>query len=197
MTKRQNVKSCNNITTNAHEKDKDFLTEGEVGQLLKAAKNTRYSIRNQLLITMMYKHGLRVSEVINIKLSDLNLNTSRIWIRRLKGGLSVEHPIPGEELRLIRKYLRTKENELPWLFINERNLPLTRQAVNYMISSVSKIAGLNNLSPHTLRHSCGYYMASNEYHQRIIQDYLGHRDPKHTARYTRIAGKKFEGIWKK
>jgi integrase len=195
MTKQQNVKSCNNITTNAHEKDKDFLTEGEVGQLLKAAKNTRYSIRNQLLITMMYKHGLRVSEVINIKLSDLNLNTSRIWIRRLKGGLSVEHPIPGEELRLIRKYLRLRENNLPWLFINERNLPLTRQAVNYIIFSVSNKAGIENVSPHTLRHSCGYYLANKGYQQRIIQDYLGHRDPKHTALYTRISGKMFDGIW--
>lgn len=195
MTKRQNVKSCNNITTNAHEKDKDFLTEGEVGQLLKAAKNTRYSIRNQLLITMMYKHGLRVSEVINIKLSDLNLKTSRIWIKRLKGGLSVEHPIPGEELRLIRKYLRLRENNLPWLFINERNLPLTRQAVNYIISSVSKKANIPNIHPHTLRHSCGYYLANKGYQQRIIQDYLGHRDPKHTALYTRISGKMFDGIW--
>ena len=197
MTNQQNVKSCNNITTNAHEKRKDYLTEEEVKRLLKAVKKTRYPIRNKLLIMMMYKHGLRVSEVIDIKYSDLNLKNSRIWVKRLKGGLSVEHPIPGEELRLIRKYLRLRKNKLPWLFTNERQQPLTRQAVNYIISSASKIAGLDNVSPHTLRHSCGYYMANNEYHQRIIQDYLGHRDPKHTARYTRIAGKKFEGIWSK
>lgn len=195
MIKRHNVKSFHNVTTNSHEKEKDFLTHNEVSQLIKESKKTRYPIRNQLLITMMYKHGLRVSEVINIKISDINLKTSRIWIKRLKGGLSVEHPIPGDELRCIRKYLRIRNSKLPWLFINERMQPLTRQAVNYIISSVSNKADLKNVTPHTLRHSCGYYMAENKYHQRVIQDYLGHRDSKHTALYTRIVGKRFEDIW--
>jgi len=50
--------------------------------------------------------------------------------------------------------------------------------------------------PHTLRHSCGYHLANQGSDLRTIQDYLGHRDPKHTVHYTRIAGQRFEGLWK-
>ncbi len=81
---------------------------------------------------MMYRHGLRVSEAINIKLKE-----SRLWIERLKNGLSVEHPIAGDELRAIKRYLRARKDNLPWLFVNERNLPLTRQAVNYIIKTAA------------------------------------------------------------
>ncbi len=50
--------------------------------------------------------------------------------------------------------------------------------------------------PHMLRHSCGYYLADRGTDLRTMQDYLGHRDPKHTAHYTRVAGHRFEGLWK-
>ena len=49
--------------------------------------------------------------------------------------------------------------------------------------------------PHMLRHSCDFALANRGYDLRLIQDYLGHRDPKHTVRYTRTVGKRFEGLW--
>ena len=52
------------------------------------------------------------------------------------------------------------------------------------------------LHPHMLRHSCGFYLANRGYDLRLIQDYLGHRDPKHTVHYTRVAGSPFEGLWR-
>jgi type 1 fimbriae regulatory protein FimB len=56
-------------------------------------------------------------------------------------------------------------------------------------------ADLGKLHPHMLRHSCGFYLANQGYDLRLIQDYLGHRDPKHTVCYTRIASSRFEGLW--
>ena len=56
--------------------------------------------------------------------------------------------------------------------------------------------GLLNVHPHTLRHSCGYYLADKGTDLRTMQDYLGHRDPRHTVHYTRVAGRRFEGLWK-
>ena len=50
-------------------------------------------------------------------------------------------------------------------------------------------------SPHMLRHSCGFYLANKGYDLRLIQDYLGRREPKHTAHYTRTAAYRFEGLW--
>lgn len=58
---------------------------------------------------------------------------------------------------------------------------MTRSAVNYLIGVAGESAGLKNVHPHLLRHSCGYYLASTGVDLRTMQDYLGHRDPKHTV----------------
>ncbi len=172
----------------------DFLTPAEVDQLLAAAKHGRHGVRDYALLLMMYRHGYRVSELCSTRLTDLSLDTARIWVRRVKGGLSTEHPLDGEELRAIKRYLSTKNLNLPWLFTSERDTPMTRQAVNYIIGQAGKRACLE-VHPHILRHSCGYCLANRGYDQRLIQDYLGHRDPRHTAHYTRTAGVRFEGLW--
>ena len=57
-------------------------------------------------------------------------------------------------------------------------------------------AGLGSVHPHMLRHACGFYLANQGYDLRLIQDYLGHRDPKHTVHYTRVVGSRFEGLWR-
>ena len=120
MPKRRSVKSRAAGTANDHERDKDFLDESEIDRLLEAAKKRRHGIRDHLLLLMRYRHGLRVSEVVSVKLTDLNLRQSRVWVRRLKNGLSVEHPVPGDELRAIKRYLRHRDSKLAWLFSSER-----------------------------------------------------------------------------
>ncbi len=101
-----------------------------------------------------------------------------------------------DKLRAIKQYLATRTDKLPWLFLSERRQPMTRSAVNYLIGVVGESAGLKNVHPHVLRHSCGYYLAYCGVDLRTMQDYLGHRDPKHTVYYTRVAGCRFEGLWK-
>ena len=105
-------------------------------------------------------------------------------------------PIAGDELRVLKRYLATREDKLPWLFISERQAQLTRQAVNYIIQVAGEAAKLGRVWPHMLRHSCGYYLADKGTDLRTMQDYLGHRDPRHTVHYTRVAGRRFEGLWK-
>ena len=195
MTNGQNVKSERELAIDAYERRKDFLTEYEMKQLLLAAKKGRNGSRNHLIILMMYRHGLRVSEAISLKRSDVNLAQSRLWVKRLKNGLSVEQPIDGEELRAIKRYLASRTDMLPWLFISERQQALTRQSINYIIKTAARRTETHDVHPHTLRHSCGYYLANRGYELRLIQDYLGHRDPKHTVHYTRIASFRFEGLW--
>jgi site-specific recombinase XerD len=145
---------------------------------------------------MMFRHALRVSEAVAIRRDEVDLTASRLWVRRLKNGLSVEQPMAGDELRTVKRYLATRNDELPWLFVSERGAQMTRQAVNHLLAQASARAALPPVNPHMLRHSCGFALANRGYDLRLIQDYLGHRDPKHTVRYTRVAGYRFEGLWR-
>jgi integrase len=91
-----------------------------------------------------------------------------------------------DELRAIKRYLATRTAKLPWLFVSERGQPMTRQAVNYLIRVAWESAGLKNVHPHMLRHSCGYYLANTGVDLRTMQDYLGpSRSETHRALHAR------------
>ena len=193
---RRKVKSSEDChPADAHGRGRDFLGEAEIDRLLKAAKRGRHGVRDHLLLLLLFRHGLRVSETIALRRSDVDLDQARLWISRLKNGLSVEQPIAGDELRAIRRWLALREDTLPWLFVSERKQPLARQAVNYIVARAGEQAKLGHIHPHMLRHSCGFALANKGHDLRLIQDYLGHRDPRHTAHYTRTASGRFEGLW--
>jgi type 1 fimbriae regulatory protein FimB/type 1 fimbriae regulatory protein FimE len=169
--------------TDAHERAKDYLSEDEVATLLEAAKHGRHGVRDYLLILIAFRHALRASEVASIRVEDIDLRRSRMWVRRLKGSLSTQ------------RYLRERDSTLPWLFVSERGTPITRKGVDYIVRQAAARAGLQGIHAHTLRHSCGFALANRGTEQRVLQDWLGHRDPKHTSYYTRIAARRFDGLW--
>ena len=192
IAKSDNVKS---FTTDPH-RPKDFLDPSEIKLFLNAAKAGRQGQRDHLLFLMMYRHGLRCSEAIDLRRDDISFDRSTIWIRRLKGSNSGMHPIEGDELRAIRRYLATRTDNLPWLFISERQTKLSRFAVNYLVDTTANAAGLPNVHPHCLRHSCGYALSDKGQDLRTIQEWLGHRSIEMTIRYTRISQRRFAGLWR-
>jgi type 1 fimbriae regulatory protein FimB len=160
---KSNVAPDANGAADGHERAKDFLSEGEFAVLLDAAKAGRHGVRDHLLLLVMFRHGLRVSEAVAVRRDEVDLNRARLWVRRLKGGLSVERPIAGDELRAFKRYLALRKDSLPWLFISERGQPLTRQLVNYLVAAAAERAKLAPVHPHMLRRSCGFALANKGY----------------------------------
>src|SRR5262249_33677687 len=157
---RRNVKNGSGVAADAHERRKDFLNETDMPKLLQSAKRGRHGIRDHLLVLMMYRYGVRVSEAIGLLHDDLSFDQARLWVRRLKNGLAVEQPITGDELRAVKRYLATRSDRLSWLFLSERSQAVSGQSVNYLIAIVAKRAGLPPVHPHMLRHSCGFALAN-------------------------------------
>jgi site-specific recombinase XerD len=183
------------------QKHKNFLTIAEMKKFLEASRRgARYGERDHAMMLTAFRHGLRVSELTDLRMTDLDLNTARLFVRRVKGSLSTHQPVEGDELRAIRAWLRLRsereDSHSPYLFLSERG-PLTRQAINYLVDKIGKRAKLDfKITPHMLRHSTGYYLANKGCDTRLIQDYLGHKNITHTVRYTRTAAVRFEGLWR-
>jgi type 1 fimbriae regulatory protein FimB len=185
--------------TTVDDRPKNFLTEAEVTDFLKAARKGRHGVRNYAMVLLAFRHGLRVSELIDMRISDVDLGTGRLFVHRLKGSLSTSQPLEGDEIRALRAWLRQRINapccNSPLVFLSVRGL-MTRQAFNYICVEVGKRAGLNiKAHPHMLRHSCGFALANKGRDTRLIQDYLGHRNITHTQIYTRTAALRFERLW--
>lgn len=147
-TDRRFVKSDSSTPVDAHLRRRDYLTPDEVKRLLSAARSGRHAVRDHLMLLLMYRHGLRVSELISLRRTDLHLTSGQFWVQRLKRGLSTTHPMAGDELRALRRHLTSRADPMPWLFLSERRQPLTRQAVNYLLSCIAKRAGLGAVHPH-------------------------------------------------
>jgi type 1 fimbriae regulatory protein FimB len=182
---------------------REHLSADEVEKLLIASKSaSRNPKRDYAILLLMFRHGLRVSELTSLKLSDVNLELRELHIRRFKGSDSGVHPLFNGESAAIAAWLVEREKMNPsadcdTLFISERRKPLARVTVWLMVNQVAAAAGLENLAihPHVLRHSTGFDLINKGVDVRVIQSYLGHRSISSTVRYTRLDSKRFAKLF--
>ncbi len=168
---------------NAEVRSREYLIADEVDQLMKAAgEKGRHKLRDRTLILMMYRHGLRVSEAIDLRWDQIDLKAGKMHVNRMKNGSPATHYLEGDEIRALRRVKRGYP-ETPFVFITERGGPLTRSTVNKLMTRAGAGAGLQfPVHPHMLRHACGYYLANKGIPTRTIQAYLGHKSIQHTVR---------------
>lgn len=163
-----------------------YLTQDEVRRLLREASG---SPRDYAMLLLLYRHGLRASEVELLRRGDVDLERGRIVIRRLKNGEGGEHPLASDEVRALKRYLRTRRDGDEALFRSRQGGPVTRTQLFRLMREYCRRAGIpaEKAHPHALRHSAGVHRAEAGLDVRLIQDWLGHRNIRNTVVYTRIS----------
>jgi len=176
-------------------RSREYLTPDEMTTIvLHAGKVGRHRTRDRAIILTMYRHGLRVSELIDMTWDQVDFKQAEMHVNRSKNGTPSVQPIKGDELRLLRKLKR--EYDSRFLFVSERGAPLSRSGIAAIVKRAGENADIGlAIHPHMLRHACGYYLANKNIDTRTIQAYLGHRSIQHTVRYTELAPSRFNNLW--
>jgi integrase len=173
-----------------------YITEAQLSQLIKAARKSRYGQRDATLILIMARHGLRVTEVTDLRWDQIDFAKGYLHVRRLKNGIDSVHTVQGDELRALRELRRGQEPQSAFVFTSERGGPMTRSNVAKMIGAAGNRAGLPHMHPHVLRHTCGHLLADAGHDTRRLQLWLGHSDIKHTAAYSQLSARPFKFFWR-
>ena len=182
---------------NADLRTREYLTEAEVQRLLSATKANRWGHRDRTMLLVAYRHGLRASELTDLRWDQIDFATATLHVRRVKQGSPSTHPIHGDELRWLRRLHREQEPKSAFVFTSERVSPFSTAGFARMVERAGVGAGLGfKAHPHMLRHACGFALASKGHDTRALQAYLGHRNIQHTVRYTELAPERFKHFWK-
>lgn len=178
-------------------RSRKFLREPEVHQLIYTAQRWPNGHRNATLIYMMYRHGLRVSEACALTWEQVDLDARRLFVKRLKNGKPSVQELTSEQSNALQELKRSMPEHSPYVFTTPRGTRLDRSTVYKMIRKTGERAKLGLVvNTHKMRHACGYHLTNvRKVDLRRIQDYLGHKDIKHTVAYTELAEDKFDGIW--
>jgi type 1 fimbriae regulatory protein FimB/type 1 fimbriae regulatory protein FimE len=180
---------------------REHLTPSEVEELMSVARQRgRNGHRDATMILMAYRHGMRPSELVDLRWDQVDLKTAALHVRRRKKGKESTHPLRGDELRALRK-LQREAPASPYLFVSEHGTPISVHGWQKLVERIGQAwngqEGTDlKVHAHMLRHACGFALANAGHDTRAIQDYLGHVSIQHTVRYTQLSPAAFKNFWK-
>ncbi|WP_409201087.1 site-specific tyrosine recombinase/integron integrase [Methanobrevibacter sp. DSM 116169] len=171
------------------------LNEKEVNDLIKSITwnikidsktSIKFRIRDKLILTILYSSGLRISELINLKLKDIDFD-ERIMRIRGKGDKDRVVLFDEKTKELMEKYIDIRNNNNEYLILNKFNNPISARYIQVMIKKYAKKAGITKpITPHILRHSFATHLLKNGVDIRVIQQLLGHTSLSTTQIYTSV-----------
>ncbi len=167
------------------------LSVDEVRELLGSGKNGRFVLRDSAMLELLYSSGLRVTELVSIRVSDVNFEAGFLRVVG-KGGKERVVPASPRALKKVKEYVSElrpkllKDRRSDYLFVTLRGKPMTRQRFWQTLKSYGALAGVE-LSPHTLRHSFATHMLEGGADLRSLQKMLGHSDISTTQIYTKVS----------
>ena len=179
-----------------------FLYEQQLDTLLKVPDmNTNEGIRDSLIIELFYSTGVRVSELSNLKIKDINFNDKKILI--LGKGNKERIVLYGDRCsNLLNLYLNKSrplltDNDNPYLFVGKKKDRLNENGIRIILKKILKSSGLEiNLTPHVIRHTFATDLLNNGADLRTVQELLGHENLKTTEIYTHITNERLKQVYR-
>ena len=168
----------------------NFLNQTDIESLLAVPDaSTEIGLRDRAILELMYACGLRVSEAVDLKMSDVDVDAGILTCKG-KGSKTRRVPVGKSAIEWLKNYLivrRGKENiEISNIFVTSSGRPINRQTIFLFIKEYAEKIGLEDVSPHTLRHSFATHLIQNSADVRSVQQLLGHADISTTQIYTHI-----------
>ena len=178
----------------------NFLYYDELEILLNIPdKSTVLGIRDSLILELLYSTGIRVSELINIKLNDINFSDKKILI--LGKGNKERYVLYGNTLsEVLDLYLKNSRSKLnkdsEYLILNKNGDRITDRGVRYIINNIIKKGEVKyHVSPHTLRHTFATHMLENGADLKSVQELLGHSSLSTTQVYTHVTNERLRNVY--
>lgn len=160
-------------------------------------RNNKYGLRDALILEMLYSSGVRVSELANMKLKDIDFKDKKILV--LGKGNKERYVYYGSKCdSLLKKYLDMDHMDSPYLFIGKRKDRLNEREIRLIVTESAKKAGINiHVTPHTLRHTYATHMLNEGADLKSVGDLLGHESLSTTQIYTHISNERLRQIYLK
>ena len=180
--------SITNSELSRPEKDKILPTVLSQNQIIKILQVT-VNLKHRIILALLYSSGLRISEVLAMKLSHINFDRKQILIRNSKGRKDRFVPLANSVLPLLNNYIQSYAPK-NLLFYGEDGVKYSQSSVRKFLKKSALKSGINTrVTPHMLRHSYATHLLEDGTDIRYIQELLGHNDPKTTMIYTHVTRK--------
>ena len=174
----------------------NFLSYTEIEDIISlASKDEKNGVRNSLIIELLYSTGVRVSEIVNIKIKDINLSTREIVI--FGKGSKERIVLFGDLLKkLIIEYLDIRNSDSEYLIINKYGKKMSTKSIEDIIKKVVKLDGIKNkVTPHTIRHTFATHMLNEGADLKVVQELLGHENLETTEIYTHVSNERLRKVY--
>ena len=174
-----------------------YLSPDEARRVIEAASKVgRQGERDKALLTLIFRHGLRVSEATDLRWTDFDLDAPKerpFYVRRLKGSKDSTHTMEPDTVRILKRMKAEADGQ--FVFRSERGGPIDASTVQGICKRAGEVAGLGfRVHPHMLRHAAGFALAELGTDTRLIQDFLGHKDIKNTVIYTETSQRRLSAV---
>ncbi|MBU0999040.1 tyrosine-type recombinase/integrase [Patescibacteria group bacterium] len=187
------VKVASKIDIRSAKKKKNLpvvLSRNEIEKILETAKNTKH----RLLLSLAYGAGLRVSEIVNLTVKDLQIEELTLHIKQAKGQKDRITVFP-EKLKIRLELLTRSKSKNAYVFESERGGKLTARTAQKVFEKALHLSGIKkNATFHSLRHSFATHLLENGVDIRYVQELLGHQNIRTTQRYTQVTNPKLKNI---